>query len=87
MKKRFEIVKMLVENGADLNKAKGLPLMNAIENKDLKMINYFLETKLLKLEVIKSGLKKAKDLEDHLPIASLLINDLAERETLEEGLF
>ena len=83
MKKRFEITKMLVENGADLNKAKGLPLMYAVENKDLQMIAYFLETKTMKLELINEALSKAEGKSDNLQVASLLISEVTERELIE----
>lgn len=83
MKKRFEITKMLVENGADLNKAKGLPLMYAVENKDLQMIAYFLETKTMKLELINEALSKAEGKSDSLQVASLLISEVTERELIE----
>jgi Ankyrin repeat. len=85
MKKRFEITKMLVENGADLNKAKGLPLMYAVENKDTMMISYYLETKTLKLEVIENALKKAEETEDNLQVSSLLVSEIAERELIERN--
>ena len=56
--KRYEITKLLVENGADSNKAKGLPLMYAVENKDLQMIA-FSETKTM-VELINNVLVKLR---------------------------
>ena len=47
------------------------------------MISYFLETKILKLEVIENGLKKAEEVEDNLSISGLLVSEIAEREILE----
>ena len=41
VKSNLEMVKLLVEDGADINQAKGLPLLK-----------YFLETKLVRQDVI-----------------------------------
>ncbi len=82
-KERFEIAKMLVENGADLNKGKGLPLMFAVGNKDIKMIKYFLETKTLKLEVIENALEKAEKDGDNLQISGLFANEIEQLKLME----
>ena len=51
-KSNLEMVKLLVENGADINQAKGLPLEYCVENRDLPLLKYFLETKLVREDVI-----------------------------------
>ena len=51
-KSNLEMVKILVENGSDINQANGLPLEYSGENRDSALLKYFLETRIVRQDVI-----------------------------------
>ena len=73
-KSNLEMVKLLVENGADINQAKGLPLEYCVENRDLPLLKYFLETKLVREDVIDRCLVIAQKGHEDRNIIELLSN-------------
>ena len=70
---KLEMVKILTENGADLNHRNGLPVEYSVENRDIQILNYFLETKLVRQDVIERCEKIAKAVHGDINIIDLLV--------------
>ena len=76
--KRGEMVKALIENGSDINRAQGLSLVHAVRNRDHELIKYMLGTKMLRVSHIQRCLKLAEDQNDDMKLVWLLSNALQE---------
>ena len=71
-KSKLDMVKILSENGADINHANGLPVEYSVENRDTPILTYFLETKLVRQDVIERCEKVAKAVHADINIMDLL---------------
>ena len=76
--KRSDMVKTLIENGSDINRAQGLALKYAVKNRDHDLVKYMLGTKMLRASYIENCLKLAEDQNDDMKIVWLLSSALPE---------